>query len=163
MTRGRRKPNAPSIDIVVACPRWKARRGVAALLRRAIAEAAMVSTRRGELAIVLADDSKIRALNKTWRGKDTPTNVLSFPAKQHGAPHLLGDIVLAYETLAREAKAERKPFAHHLAHLAVHGYLHLVGFDHEEDDDAFAMEGAEIAILARLKVPNPYVARRRKG
>jgi probable rRNA maturation factor len=164
MSRARRPraKAAPSIDIVVASPRWKTRRGVAALLRRAVAEAAAkVSTSDGELAIVLTDDSRIRTLNKAWRGKDEPTNVLSFPAKPRGP--LLGDIVIAYETLAREADAERKPFAHHLAHLAVHGYLHLVGYDHESDQEADAMEGLEIAILARLKVPNPYVARARKG
>ena len=151
---------APSIDIIVASRRWKAKRGVTSLLRRAIAEAAgMVSTSGGELAIVLTDDSRIRALNKAWRGKDEPTNVLSFPAR----PPVLGDIVIAFETLSREAKAERKLFAHHLAHLAVHGYLHLAGYDHERDHEADAMEALETAILGRLKVPDPYVARNRKG
>src|SRR6185295_7975932 len=120
-----------------------------------------------ELAIVLTDDSAIRTLNRTWRGKDEPTNVLSFPTvaapSGDGAPRPLGDIVIACQTLAREAKAGRKPFQHHLAHLAVHGYLHLLGHDHGADAEAEIMEGLEVAILARLKVPNPYVARDRRG
>jgi probable rRNA maturation factor len=162
MTKPRRRIAAPAVEIVIASARWKTRRGVAALMRRAVATAAtMASTSDGELAIVLSNDSKIRALNKAWRGKDEPTNVLSFPAKRHGP--LLGDIVIAYETLAREAAVERKPFLHHLAHLTVHGYLHLVGYDHEDDEDAVIMEGLETAILARLKIPDPYVARDRKG
>src|SRR5207302_10426900 len=116
----------------------------------------------GELAIVLTDDSAVRALNRTWRRKDQATNVLSFPAPAspvRGAPRPLGDIVIAYETTAREALAEHKSFRHHLAHLAVHGFLHLAGYDHEADEEAEAMERLEIAILARLKVPNPYIAR----
>jgi probable rRNA maturation factor len=118
---------------------------------------------RGELAVVLTDDAAIRALNRDWRSKDAATNVLSFPAKEarpdRRAPRLLGDIVIAYETVAREAAAEGKPFMHHLAHLAVHGFLHLVGYDHEANEDADAMEGLEIAILARLEVPDPYLLR----
>ena len=115
----------------------------------------------GELAIVLTDDAAIRTLNRDWRGKDAPTNVLSFPAAAPSAPRagdarLLGDIVIAYETTAREAVAEGKPFAHHLAHLAVHGFLHLLGYDHETDAEAEAMEALEIAVLRRLGVPNPY-------
>jgi probable rRNA maturation factor len=118
------------------------------------------STNGAELAIVLTNDSAIRKLNRTWRGKNEPTNVLSFPADPHGGPHrLLGDIVIAYETLAREARAERKPFDHHLAHLAVHGFLHLCGYDHEGDRQAETMERLETAILARLGVPDPYIAR----
>jgi probable rRNA maturation factor len=89
--------------------------------------------------------------------------VLSFPAKDprhaRGTTHLLGDIVIAFETTEREARAEHKPFAHHLAHLAVHGFLHLAGYDHATDDEAAAMEKLETAILARLDVPNPYIAR----
>jgi probable rRNA maturation factor len=81
------------------------------------------------------------------------------PRSARGTPRLLGDIVIAYETTEREARAEHKPFAHHLAHLAVHGFLHLVGYDHEADDEANAMEGLETAILAGLDVPDPYVAR----
>jgi probable rRNA maturation factor len=157
-----------TVDIVVQSPLWKAQRGAAALVRRAVAEAAsMASPAGGELAIVLTDDSTMRSLNRNWRQKDAATNVLSFPAKkpirqptrQPAISGLLGDIVIAYETTEREARAERKPFAHHLAHLAVHGFLHLAGYDHEADDEAETMERLEAAILARLDVPNPYVAR----
>ena len=160
----RRRRTPLRVDIVVASPLWTAQRSLKALLRRAIGEAAsMVSTIQGELAIVLTDDSTIRALNRDWRSKDATTNVLSFPAKDprhaRGTTHLLGDIVIAYETTEREARAEHKPFAHHLAHLAVHGFLHLADYDHATDDEAAAMEKLETAILARLDVPDPYIAR----
>jgi len=184
----RRRSTPPTVDIVVASALWKAQRNAKAVLRRSIAEAASaVSTTEGELAIVLTDDSAIRALNRDWRRKDAATNVLSFPAHEpvkkppkksikkstktqtkraaeeprgaHGTPRLLGDIVIAYETAEREARAEHKRFAHHLAHLAVHGFLHLVGYDHARHDEANAMEGLETAILARLHVPDPYIAR----
>jgi probable rRNA maturation factor len=165
---------APSLEIIVDSPLWKAQRGFRSVLQRAIAEAACVAaTTGGELAIVLTDDSAIRTLNRDWRGKDQPTNVLSFPAPddlpparlagEPGRVRLLGDIVIAYETMAREALAERRPFRHHLAHLAVHGFLHLVGHDHEAEAEAEAMETLEIAVLARLKVPNPYVLRDAEG
>jgi probable rRNA maturation factor len=153
----------PSIDIVRESPLWQEQPDVDATLRRAIAEAtADVSTKDAELAIVLTDDSRIRALNRVWRGFDKPTNVLSFPVKERaadGAPALLGDIVIAYETTAREALAERKPFLHHLAHLTVHGFLHLRGYDHDAEESATAMERLERAILHRLDVPDPYSAR----
>jgi probable rRNA maturation factor len=151
----------PTVDIVIESPLWRAQRNAKALLRRAIgAAASTVSTTEGEVAVVLTDDSAIRSLNRDWRCKDVATNVLSFPATRvrdaDGAPRLLGDIVIAYETTEREARAERKLFAHHLAHLAVHGFLHLAGYDHAADDEADAMERLETAILARLDVPNPY-------
>jgi probable rRNA maturation factor len=160
---------APAVDILVESARWSGRRGVQPLLRRAIAGASAAlparaarSTSGAELAIVLTNDSAIRKLNRTWRGKDEPTNVLAFPADQQaGRPRLLGDVVIAYETLAREARTERKPFDHHLAHLAVHGFLHLCGYDHESDRQAATMERLETAILARLGVPDPYIARTR--
>jgi probable rRNA maturation factor len=175
--RSHRPQVAPEIDIMVDSPLWKAQRGVKAVLQRAISEAAaMAATSGGELAIVLTDDSAIRALNRDWRGQDRPTNVLSFPAHVPSGSlprkrervrvragkarvRLLGDIVIAYETMAREALAEQRPFRHHLAHLAVHGFLHLVGHDHVASAEADAMEALEIAVLARLKVPNPYVTR----
>ncbi len=153
---------APGIDIVTSSKRWKAQPRASAAIRRAIAVAAKTaSTSGGELAIVLTDDSEMRVLNRRWRGKDQPTNVLSFPAasprRGRGVPRLLGDIVIAYETTAREAAAERKQFLHHLSHLAVHGYLHLLGYDHERDEEAAAMEGLEAKVLARLGLPNPYM------
>jgi probable rRNA maturation factor len=165
----------PRVDIVVASPLWKAEPAARAVLRRALAAAAgAVPAGGGELAVLLTDDAALRSLNRDWRGKDAPTNVLSFPppaerrppraptgrARADGrAPRLIGDIVIAYETVAREARVERKPFAHHLAHLAVHAFLHLVGYDHAADAEAEAMEAIETAILARLDVPDPYRAR----
>jgi len=171
MKRPRGARAAPAIEILVESARWSGRRGVQPLLRRAIARASTAlpakaarSTSGAELAIVLTNDSAIRKLNRTWRGKDEPTNVLAFPTDpQAGSHRLLGDIVIAYETLAREARAERKPFDHHLAHLAVHGFLHLCGYDHESDRQAATMERLEIAILARLGVPDPYIAPARGG
>jgi probable rRNA maturation factor len=155
---------SPVIDIVIESPLWQRERKAKSLLRRAItAAASAVSPIDGELAVVLTDDTAIRVLNRHWRCKDTATNVLSFPAGQmrrtRGAPRLLGDIVIAYETTEREARAGDKPFTHHLAHLAVHGFLHLAGYDHAADDEADAMEKLEVAILAELDVPNPYIAR----
>jgi probable rRNA maturation factor len=131
-----------------------------------LAAAKAVSTPPAELAIVLGDDSGIQALNREWRGKNAPTNVLSFPAAHPGvrlgktrpASPYLGDIVIAYQTVAREAAAEGKPFNHHLAHLSVHGFLHLLGYDHENDRDAQTMERLERSILKRLAVPDPYAA-----
>jgi len=149
---------ALKIDVIVESDRWKERADVRPLIRRAVAEAAAaLSTAGAELAIVLTDDSTIRRLNRAWRRVDAATNVLSFPAGSAGGePPLIGDIVLAYETIAREARAERKPFVHHIAHLAVHGFLHLVGYDHERKQDAEAMERLERNVLRRLGIPDPY-------
>jgi probable rRNA maturation factor len=166
--RGREKSIRPSIsvDVLVQSPKWKAEPSAAAIVRKAIRTAAIAaSTPRAELAIVLTNDSAIHALNRDWRGQDKPTNVLSFPAVQ--APRgrkrapggSLGDVVIAYETTAREAKLERKLFKHHLTHLAIHGFLHLAGYDHETDRDAKRMETLEVKILAGLGVPDPYDAR----
>jgi probable rRNA maturation factor len=146
------------IDVVVESDRWRQDSEAAAVARRAVTGAATaLSTGQAELAIVLTDDSAMRALNRAWRGVDKATNVLSFPTQRsHETQHLLGDIVLAYETIAREARSQRKPFAHHVAHLAVHGFLHLLGYDHERRTDADAMERTEREILQRLAVPDPY-------
>ena len=163
MSRSPLRRPALAVDIVVESPLWKAQRGADAMLRRALAAAGALVPSDGELAVVLTDDAAIRALNRDWRGKDAATNELTYPAKEarpdRRAPRQLGDIVIAYETVAREAAAEGKPFMHHLAHLAVHGFLHLVGYDHEANGDADAMERLEIAILARLDVPDPYLLR----
>jgi probable rRNA maturation factor len=110
---------------------------------------------------VLSDDAAMRALNARWRGKDAPTNVLSFAASDDlapGMPRLLGDVVLAFETVSREALAEGKPLADHTRHLIVHGVLHLLGHDHERASDAKRMESLERGILAGFGVPDPYRA-----
>jgi probable rRNA maturation factor len=195
-------PQAPAVEISVETPLWASHPGVKTMVRRAIAEAAAkVATVRGEVSIVLTSDAAIRALNRTWRRKDAPTNVLSFPAPfftasaaspasrraraaappdPRGAggtaappaatagggkrpPRHFGDVVIAYETAAREAVAEGKSLRNHVAHLAVHGFLHLLGYDHETDAEAAAMEQLEVAVLKRLAVSDPYVARGAKG
>jgi probable rRNA maturation factor len=155
--------NVPVIDIMIESGPWQTQDDEA-VVTRAIEMAANMTfghVRGAELSVVLTDDASIRAINAQWRHKDEPTNVLSFPAPPAlpGAPRLLGDIVIAHETTAREAKAEGKPFSDHLGHLAVHGFLHLLGYDHESDADAEVMERLEREILAKLGVPDPYAAR----
>jgi probable rRNA maturation factor len=151
----RRTRSAPAIDIVVESPLWRNEPDVAAAIRRAIGEAAeMTDAPARPLAVMLCDDAAMRELNGRWRGRPEPTNVLSFPAA--GRTETLGDLAIAYETAAREAKAQGKPFADHLAHLAVHGFLHLLGYDHQSDAEAVTMERLEVAILARLGVADPY-------
>ena len=132
---------------------WRALPEAEDLARRA-AEAALASE-AGALAVLLTDDAAVRALNRAWRGRDEPTNVLSFPAAPTAAPWL-GDVALAYETCAREAGEQRKALADHLVHLVAHGALHLVGWDHQTDAEAARMEAYERDILARLGVPDPY-------
>jgi probable rRNA maturation factor len=154
---------APAIDIQVASKLWQAQPQAEQTVRAAIAAAAAaLSTADGEVSILLTDDKAIRALNRDWRGIDKATNVLSFPAPDAtpGAPpKMLGDIVMAYETLAQECDREDRVFLHHLAHLTVHGFLHLIGYDHQTDVQADAMEGLESKIMARMNLPDPYLAR----
>jgi probable rRNA maturation factor len=161
----------PITEVLVVADCWLAEPGAEAVIQRAVAVAAeMVNADTGaaELAVMLTDDAGIRTLNRNWRGIEKPTNVLSFPALPptgprgpDDAPHMLGDIAIAYETTRKEADDEQKPFDHHLGHLAVHGFLHLIGYDHENDDDAEAMETLEQEILAQLGIPNPYADRER--
>ena len=160
------RAGAPSIDVVIESARWQKVPRAATVVRRAIGAAAPARARNAELSVILTSDRAIRTLNRRWRGRDKPTNVLSFPAparapgrSPRGAPHHLGDIVLAYETVAREARAEGKPLDHHIAHLALHGFLHLLGYDHESHGQAETMERRERRILARLGVPDPYAER----
>ncbi len=163
----------PITEILVVADDWQSEPGAEAVIQRAIATAAlMVEAGLGaaELAIMLTDDEGIRTLNSNWRGIDKPTNVLSFPALPptgpsgpDDAPRMLGDIAIAYQTTRSEACDEQKPFDHHLSHLAVHGFLHLIGYDHETDDEAWAMETLEQKILAQLGIPDPYADRERTG
>jgi probable rRNA maturation factor len=150
--------SAPIIDIETASPLWAQQPQAETTLRAAISAAAERVPATGEVSVLLTDDAGIRLLNRNWRGIDKPTNVLSFPQPGGVAFALIGDIAIAYETLAREAGAEGKPFLHHLAHLAVHGFLHLMGYDHVTDSQADAMEGLERDILARLDIADPYCA-----
>jgi probable rRNA maturation factor len=130
---------------------------VEALVQRA-AEAALAQQEGGgeaDIAVLLADDDTVADLNTRFRGQAKPTNVLSFPAAESARPHL-GDIALAHGVCAGEATAQGKSLSDHLAHLIVHGVLHLLGYDHEADAEAEDMEGLERDILARLGVPDPY-------
>jgi len=156
----------PATEVLVVADCWHEEPDAEAVIVRAIeAAAAMADADTGdaELAVMLTDDAGIRTLNLNWRQIDKPTNVLSFPALQppaghepDDAPRMLGDIAIAYQTTRREADEEHKPFSHHLSHLAVHGFLHLVGYDHEKDGEAEAMESLERDILAGLGIPDPY-------
>jgi probable rRNA maturation factor len=115
---------------------------------------------RAEVSLILAGDGLLRRLNRRYRSKDAPTNVLSFPQPRPGRPHetsLLGDVVLAYQTVRREAAAEGKPLAAHASHLIVHGLLHLLGYDHDDAAAARRMEALETGVLARLGIADPYV------
>jgi len=158
-------------EILVVADCWQTEPGAETAIHRAIeaaAEIADADVGDAELAVMLTDDSGIRTLNNSWRGIDKPTNVLSFPALQptgavgpDDAPRMLGDIAIAFETTRKEADDEQKPFDHHLSHLAVHGFLHLIGYDHENNGDADAMEGLETEVLAQLGIPDPYADRER--
>lgn len=143
-----------SIDIAVQAEGWP---DCASLSARAVnaAAAQLEGPRTGELSLVLSDDAQIRALNREYRNQDKATNVLSFP--QSGA--LLGDIILARETVAREAREKNITFEAHITHLIIHGWLHLQGFDHQTDAEAEEMEAIEIAALAVLGIDNPYQVR----
>jgi probable rRNA maturation factor len=169
----------PLTEVLVVADGWRAEPDAESVIHRAIAaaaetvhaesgEAGLGGTNFGEaeLAVMLTDDAGIRTLNSNWRGIDKPTNVLSFPALPPAggsgpddAPRMLGDIAIAYETTRQEADDEQKPFDHHLSHLAIHGFLHLLGYDHETDGDAETMESLEQEILAQLGIPDPYADR----
>ena len=158
-----RRALPPQIDIQTHSPLWEAQPMAAQIVHDAVATAAFeISMISGEVSIVLTDDSAIAKLNRDWRGVDKPTNVLSFPAsgqKAGAGARLLGDIVIAYQTLERECENENRLFLHHLAHLAIHGFLHLSGYDHETDAQADEMEALETRIVSRLNMPDPYLER----
>lgn len=151
-------PGTSAVEIAIESALWDRVDNAARVVERAIAVAAEATAAVGEVSVLLADDAAIRRLNRDWRRLDKPTNVLSFPAPpgQTGEPRPLGDIAVAFETTWNEAEAEGKPFTHHLSHLAIHGFLHLLGYDHETDDEAETMERLERAIMTRLDLPDPY-------
>jgi len=161
----------PITEVLVVAECWQIEPDAEAIIQRAVAAAAETvdaGLGEAELAVMLTDDAGIRTLNSNWRGIDKPTNVLSFPALPPAgpigpddAPRMLGDIAIAYETTRKEADDEQKPFDHHLSHLTVHGFLHLIGYDHETDGDAETMETLEQEILAQLGIPDPYADRER--
>jgi probable rRNA maturation factor len=152
------------IEVIVEDKAWRGAEPRAAVLARRAAAAALASERRkgADLAILLTDDAGLANLNARFRGKAGPTNVLSFPSS--GASQgRLGDIALAYGVCAGEAAEQDKPLAHHLQHLAAHGVLHLLGYDHESEAEAVIMEAKERAILAGLGVPDPYAEHGAQG
>ncbi len=140
------------IDLIVEAEAWD---GFEASLTRALQAAAAAEGEGGSVAVLLADDAAIAALNQQFRDKPGPTNVLSFPPAA-GEAGFCGDIALAAETIAREAENQGKSFVHHASHLVVHGFLHLLGYDHLEPEDAERMEARERAILAELGIEDPY-------
>lgn len=152
------------IDLMLEAGAWPGEEALRAMVDRAVpvalAEAEVEPVEGVELSLVFTDDATIQKLNAEWRGKDKPTNVLSFPAfaveTGDPLPPMLGDIVLAYETVAKEAELEGKPLENHITHLIVHGLLHLLGYDHETEDEAEEMEALERQALARLAIPDPY-------
>jgi probable rRNA maturation factor len=144
-----------SVTLLIQDARWRKTRGLKTALLRAV-EAALKRGGAGtkaDLSLLLATDRRVKSLNAKFRGKDTPTNVLSFPA---GAESYLGDIAIAYGVVAKEAKAQGKTLKDHCVHLAIHGVLHLQGFDHQTAPGAAQMEKHETAILKRLGIADPY-------
>lgn len=151
-----------SVELVRRSDQWS-ESDIAGADLVAAAEAAFAetgSTLGGEVALVLSDDAEIRTLNRTWANKDRATDVLSFPAERSpGDPDAtLGDIVLAYETVSRDARSLGISLAHHTSHLVIHGMLHLLGYDHDTDEDAAVMERLESKVLNRLGLHDPYEA-----
>ena len=159
-----------SVDVVIEDERWETAQ------LQLLAEKAVAATlehlghdpEQWEVVVLGCDDARISELNGDFRGKDQPTNVLSWPSEERGAPEEgaspkgpegnpeLGDVALAFETCRREAEIGDKPLSDHALHLIVHGTLHLLGYDHVREGDGDLMEAVEIAILGKLGVPNPY-------
>ena len=150
------------INLVIISDEWESALPKAASLVERAAHTAWVSVERGsaaEVNLVLSDDEAVQKLNADYRGRDQPTNVLSFPMREKMEPDAsvhLGDIVLSYETVAFEASRDRKKMEAHLSHLVVHGLLHLLGYDHSNESEAEEMEAIEIATISVLGYPNPY-------
>lgn len=149
------------IDISIDCESWsniKYESIAQKAIEQAIRLANVVIREGAEVSVLLTNDNAIQILNREWRGKNKPTNVLSFPGSDDLETALiLGDIVVAYETTMREATEEQKSFDDHFTHLIVHGCLHLLGFDHETSEEAEEMENLERLVLAQLGVTDPYL------
>jgi probable rRNA maturation factor len=149
------------IEINLSAAAWESFDSLEGLVRRCV-DASLAETRAKlfegcELSVTFCDDAEIQELNAEWRGKDKPTNVLSFPTPgKLAARPLLGDIVIAYETVAREAAEQDKTLSEHTAHMVIHGFLHLIGYDHETAAEAEEMEGLERRIASRLDLRDPY-------
>lgn len=154
----KRSPEARAIAIVTEEKLWKSEAQAPRLVHRAATAALALGPRaKGAVTILLTDDSRMATLNARFRGVNSATNVLAFPSH---APGYLGDIAIAYGVVAGEARAQGKSFAAHAAHLAAHGVLHLLGYDHERAREAAIMEALETRILARLGLADPYQRRK---
>ena len=165
---GRTPDTKLRLALEIEDPRWVgALPDAAELLEKAIALA--LDDVRGEGRIIevgvrLVDDGTIQALNRDWRGRDKPTNVLSFPLGDPGPvgdpdfPWLIGDIVMSFDTVTAESIRDGKPLEHHVVHLAIHAALHLIGHDHEDEAEADAMEATEVKLLAGFGIPDPYLS-----
>lgn len=149
--------SAPTADIRIEDEAWSVLADPEALAARALEAGAAEAghTSGGEVAILLTGDSVMQALNRDWRGKDKPTDVLSFPADAMD-PGFLGDLALGHGVCARDAESLGRDFGAHITHLVIHGFLHLIGHDHETEAEATVMEGLETKALARLGLPDPY-------
>ncbi len=152
-------------DISFECESWSAIDHLDQLVDDALKATVLEAKKKlldgAEVSLLFCDDARIRELNREWRGLDKPTNVLSFPAvppDRLATSPLLGDIAVAFETVSRESKDEGKTLSHHTSHMIVHGLLHLLGYDHETDEEAEEMEALERAALARLGITDPYAA-----
>jgi probable rRNA maturation factor len=147
------------IDISIEAGDWPQERTLRRIAERAVqaAEEVAQGDRQscGELSLLFTNNETIRSLNKDFRGKNKPTNVLSFP---QNSCNLLGDVILASETVREEARLAGKPLEDHMAHLIIHGFLHLLGHDHQKDEEAELMEAYERAALAKLGISDPYAA-----
>ncbi len=156
-------------DVIVDEPRWSQKfepEALVGVLVRKVIETVKPSLHpEAEASFSFSNDERVRELNAQWRSKDMPTNVLSFPASHgddlRGSP-LLGDVIMAYETIDREAVEEDKSFVNHTAHMVVHGMLHLIGYDHESDKEAEVMENLESRILTDLGYPDPWLVTNEK-
>jgi probable rRNA maturation factor len=156
--------NIPAIDIMRSERRWPTTAKLRKLLTRAISaaasEAGLAWPEAAELSCVFTNDAEMTKINGQWRSKNQPTNILSFPGSAMApgmeAGPMIGDLVLAFETVEREAGEQGKTFDDHLTHLLVHGFLHLFGYDHVKSDEAARMEQIEIRILYQMGITNPY-------
>ena len=151
------------IQIAVEYPAWKALANFRKQTRLAVDACAKQAGppqmgRKSEISLLLCADEKIKELNRNWRGIDKPTNVLSFPQGDVAHLAMLGDIAISFDTIHREAKAEGKTLQDHYTHMVIHGFLHLLGFDHIDQEEALEMEDLERQILASLGVSDPYAS-----
>jgi probable rRNA maturation factor len=152
-----RWPIAPHLHLLIHDERWLKENILNEdEVLRALAKATEILSKDfspHDITIALSNDAEVHSLNKAFRNKDTSTNVLSFPSDEGES---LGDIILAFETIIKEAETTKISPLHHTLHLIIHGFLHLLGYDHEKDDDALQMEGLEVQILESLSIANPY-------